>query len=129
MFFRHVRLPATMKDVSNGALTVASITTGFLIATLSTLFALQRSDRTFRLARQMGGYRLLVEYLISGSRWNFAAAVLSVFALFFDLQWNPSWLPYAFAVWLLVVSIAVCTIIRVSTILALVLRAVSSPEE
>ncbi len=128
LLLRKLPLSPAWKDVFNATITLTSITVGFLITTAATLLGIQDSNAVIRRARRAGAYQDLVEYVISGAKWNFAAGVSSIAALLIDLTQDRFWHPYAFAVWVGVVVVAALTITRIFKLLIAILRLNADPD-
>lgn len=126
--FRRTPISEAWKEILNAAVTLASITVGFLITTAATLLSVQESNVVIRRARRAGAYRDLVEYIISGARWNFAAALLSAAGMLLDLAHPRGWYPYGFAIWIGVAVVAALTITRIFKLLIAILRMNADPD-
>jgi sugar (pentulose or hexulose) kinase len=126
VLFRKTPVAPAFKDVLSATLTVGAITVGFLITAAGTLLAVQSDNRTLRLARDAGAYRLLVEYIISAARWNFLATVLSAAGLILDWQHFEPEYTYGITVWIIAIAVALLSVMRVFSPLAELLRANSS---
>lgn len=129
ILFLRAGVSADIRDMFGAALTVESITVGFLINASCTLLTIQESNWIIRRARKVGAYRLLVDYLISGAVWNFLAAVSSAAAYLLQLQKSVAWWQItALSAWCGLITVATLTIIRVFQILTVIMRANADPE-
>ena len=115
-------VPDRFRDLLGAALTVASITTGFLITASCTLLSSHESNWMMQRAKGGRAYRDLIEYIISAARWNFIAACASAIGLLVSPDSPAPWHSLPASLFIAVVVTAVLTTIRVFQILAVILR-------
>lgn len=78
------------EKLSSPYLTIFSVSSGFVFASVSTLLGL--SDKTFlKGMKQSGAFELLITYHWSCIRWSSVGIALGVAALFWPHDWFQEW--------------------------------------
>lgn len=81
---------ASCEKLSNPYLTIFSVCSGFVFASVSTLLGL--SDKTFlKGMKESGAFSLLISYHWSCIRWCSVGITLGIAALFWPYDWFKEW--------------------------------------
>lgn len=113
-------LPKSVKDLLTAALTIGSISIGFLATAKSILFSMEQK-KVIRILKDVGKFRVLVKYLMSAVHWSFFWAVLSGIGLLIDFDSPAAWHPRIFSLWVAITVTACLSYYRVVSMFSAVL--------
>lgn len=102
MVFLHYSEIKLRYDIFATTISIGSILLGFLVTTLSILFAIS-SSTIIKELKQSGAYRLITRYLMSAINSSFLALVINLIGLLIPLRSGISRYPeeiYIFSVWI-----------------------------
>jgi hypothetical protein len=113
-------LPDTLKELFPVVISISAIAVGFLATAKSILLSLDERP-VVRHLKQLGGYDVLVWYLLTAVNWSLIASLVSALFLLF-MNNRDTWLYRdAFAVWAAITTIAILTCYRVIRLFARIL--------
>lgn len=117
---RDIVLPKSTKDLLTAALTIGSITIGFVATAKSILFSIEQKQ-IIRILKDAGKFKVLVQYLMAAVHWSFAWAALSGLGLLIDFETPALWHTWIFSIWIWFTMTACLTYYRVIKMFSLIL--------
>lgn len=117
---RNCELPKSVKDLLTAALTIGSITIGFVATAKSILFSIEQK-RIIRILKDVSKFKVLVRYLMAAIHWSFAWAALSGLGLLIDFESPALWHTWIFSIWVWFTVTACLTYYRVIKMFSLIL--------
>jgi|GEM_PF-5450374 len=121
LFVHRYPLSDFAKDLFNATLNLASITVGFLAASMSILFSIEQKYMVQQL-KQSKLYNKLINYFLDAITWSFIVVVLDILGLTINFKTTDWWEYWFFIGWTLSVSTALASTYRTISVFARLLK-------
>ncbi|WP_448266397.1 hypothetical protein [Nostoc sp. DSM 114159] len=118
-------LPSVLKDVFSAAITISSISIGFLATAMSILFTIGNSYILDKI-KQNGAFNRLINYFMDAVKWCFIVAIFSFICLFFELKTMQGIQSAIFALWIFCSITSLLSSYRVIDVFADILKSTAN---
>lgn len=121
VFVQNYPLTDFAKDLFNATLNLASITVGFLAASMSILFSIEKKYIVQQL-KQANIYKKLINYFIDAITWSFMVVIIDILGLTINFKISESWKHLFFIFWIFSVATSIASAHRVISVFANLLK-------
>lgn len=119
-FFPKFAVSKGFRDLFIAAVTINSISIGFLVTAKATLISINNS-KIVRWLKETGSYSTTIEYFVNAVHWSMSCAVFSSVLLLIDFENPVKYISAGIAIWIFLITAAMLSMYRVIRLLTKIL--------